>query len=244
MLWACGQPTISDYIRSNPPYSFNTYDDYSVLRWWLNAEEAYAVADAFFPDNSESDVSWSEAISALQNATWSDYERLWYTFNSYYASILKTDGEYYIQPFSNENIYVDPNSIVNVCQWLDSIYNKLCEIEGKMWEAGVASVSKEISIPFPEGLYYLNDYSRSLILHPLVLSSAQIELSQVDREISLELYYRFQYGDHDEKIYLTINETVYTIASQILYEYDYMKSTIDEALTYDSRKEDFANSIY
>ena len=42
----------------------------------------------------------------------------------------------------------------------------------------------------------------------------------------------------------TINETVYNIAPQVLYEYDYMKSTIDEALTYDSRKEDFANSIY
>jgi hypothetical protein len=38
MLWACGQPTVSDYIRNNPPYSFNTYDDYSVLKWWLNAD--------------------------------------------------------------------------------------------------------------------------------------------------------------------------------------------------------------
>lgn len=238
MLWACGQPTVSDYIRNNPPYSFNTYDDYSVLKWWLNADEAYAVADAFYSDSSGSDVSWSEAISALQNATWSDYERLWYTFNTYYASILKTGGEYYIQPFSNENVYVESESILNVCQWLDSIYSKLCEIEGKMWDAGVGSVSKEISVPAPEGLYYLNEYSQSVQLYSLALSSAEIDLSQCSREISLEL----QYGN--QKIYLTINETVYNIASQVLYEYDYMKSTIDEALTYDSRKEDFANSIY
>lgn len=243
LLVACGQPTVGDFIRSNPPYSYNTYENGSVLKWWINAEEAQSLAEDFFSDSS-SDVSFYEALDAIQNATWSDWERVWYNLHNYYATVLKLNGDYYISPFGDGDIFISYENIPEAFQWIDAVYGKLCEIEGKMWEAGVASISKEISIPHLSGLYYFSPSysSEAQEIHSLSIASADVDLSQTSREINVELTYRLPYSTQTTSF--RVNETVYNHAYSILGEYEYMKACLEEVKAYKSKEADFANSVY
>ena len=242
-LIACGQPSVGDFIRSNPPYSYDTYENGSALKWWINAAEVQSLAEDFYSDTS-SDVSFYEAIDAIQNATWSDWERVWYNFNNYYATVLRLNGDYYICPFGSEYIFVSYENISEVLQWLDAVYGKLCEIEGKMWEAGVSSVSKDISIPHLSGLYYFNPSysSKAQEIYSLSITNADVDLSQRTREINIELTYRLPYSSQATSF--RVNETVYNHAYSILGEHEYMKTCLEEVRAYKSKEAGFANSVY
>ena len=243
LLIACGQPTVGDFIRSNPPYSYDTYENGSVLKWWINAAEIQSLAEDFYSDSSN-DMSFTEALDAIQNATWSDWDRVWYNFNNYYATVLRLNGDYYISPFGEGDIFIAYEDIPEAFQWLDDVYGKLCEIEGKMWEAGVASISKDISIPQLSGLYYFNPSysSEAQKIYSLSITNADVDLSQTSRQINVEVTYRLPYST--QKVHFRINETVYNHAYAILQEYEYMKACLDEAQAYKSREADFANSVY
>lgn len=175
------------------------------------------------------------------------YELTWrISFDDFYSSsnsvsVKKMNGEYYISPFDvyEEPIYVSCEHIQEVTQWLDSVYGRLCEIENSMVKAGVYSLEKEINIPSVDCLYYFDHYSDSLCrLH---VDSTEIMLSEYHRDIRIKLSYRSRYYNYPTSLW--INKTVYDNARNILQDYEYMKSCLDEAIAYEVMQKDFADTI-
>lgn len=235
LLFACGQPTAADYVKNNMPYSYDTHENAAHMQWIINSDELMAMVDEAY-SGSSSDIMPSEAFDALMNSNSSDWERVRYNTIPYYASVLKYDGSYFISPFGDGDVFVSFRNVPDAFQWLDSVYGKLCEIEANMWEAGVSSINKDISVPQPSGFYYL----RSWVLYPLTYGDAQVNISQTSREIEIHMSNPSIYYSAE----VAINETVYTNAYEILQEYEYMKYRLDQQLEYNVKESDFANSVY